>query len=140
MEDKFLLLKRPVIVCSDLLKYFCSATREANFGMERVVARVATSFTFASLAEVFAAAGPIVRSGSVLESLGNGRRTQQRPRTASQNRRSGVGETRHLQRSARAYHALRPHCTQHLHPRTARYTKGGRHNVAYSPKDIYYIQ
>ena len=35
MEDKFLLLKRPVIVCSDLLKYCCSATREANFGMER---------------------------------------------------------------------------------------------------------
>ena len=45
-------------------------------------------------------------------SLGNGRRTQQRPRTASQNRRSWIEETRHLQRSARAYHALRPHCTQ----------------------------
>ena len=41
------------------------------------------------------------------------------------NRRSRIGETRHLQHPARAYHALRPHCTQ-LHPRMCLLqTKGG---------------
>ena len=38
------------------------------------------------------------------------------PHSVTESHGVGIGETRHLQHSARAYHALRPHCTQ-LHPR-----------------------
>ena len=75
-------------------------------------------------------------------SLGNGRRTQQRPRTASQNRRSWIEETRHPQRSARAYHALRPHCTQAF-TQECSYSHGvynrGEGNATTTPLDVYYI-
>ena len=57
----------------------------------------------------------LLARSSVVEALstrlGNGLRTQQRPRThGHSNRRSRVGETRH--RPARAYHALDSHRTQ----------------------------
>ena len=45
----------------------------------------------ASRAEVLAAAGPVVRSGSVVDRLGNGLRTQQRPHTVAGNVRVGSG-------------------------------------------------
>ena len=86
-----------------------------------VVAQLACVFLRrASLAEVLAAASPVVRSGSVWSSLGNGRRTQQRLPHSIARIRSRIKETRHLQHSARPYHALSPHCSQP------------------SPKNVYY--
>ena len=118
-----------------LLWSFCMGSSAPS-----VVACVATSFTLASLAEVLAAAGPVVRSGSVVDSLGNGLRTQQRPHT--QRRRNPESDRR--DETPAALSTRIPHTGAALHTTFTQEllatTKGGRHNVANSPKDVHYIQ
>ena len=76
-----------------------------------VVSVVAFVPVHASLAKVFAAVGPVVRSGSVCSRWAMGVTPSSVHHTASQELQSRIGEKRHLQHSARAYRALRLHCT-----------------------------
>ena len=117
---------------------FAPSTRLSGLPGHRCGGGTPARFVFASLAEVLAAAGPVACRGSVSSvDWAMGFAPSGVLHTA-QDRRRRVGETRH--RPAHAYHALDSHCTQ-IHPRTARYSQRGvRHNVAYSPKDVYYIQ
>ena len=101
---------------------------------------VASSLAFARRSpKSCAAAGPVVRSGSVVVRLGNGLRTQQRPHTVTGIVGDGLG------RRDTSQHA---HTTRCVHTGTTftqecRYSQGaynrGRGNATSTPKDAYYI-